>query len=192
MSNILQYSMARRMISALTTGEPSSVKATAAALDESADLGQLLAFAALGDGADGKDVGIAGAFGLQVHELGGRLTVEGRLGVGHARHRRDAASQRRRRAGADRLVLLTPRLAQMDVHVDEAWTDDLAGGIEGAIGLRRGMWPHAEDVFAANPHVANLIEVLRGINDSAIGNADGNHNRLFYTESDKAVGFSSW
>ena len=70
-----------------------------AALDETADLGQFLALAPLGDGADGKDVGVAGPLGLQVDELGRRLAVQGRLGVGHARHRRDAAGQRRRRAG---------------------------------------------------------------------------------------------
>ena len=107
-----------------------------AALDEAADLGQFRPLPALGDGADGEDVGVAGALGLQVDELGRRLAVEGRLGVGHARHRRDAAGQGRRRAGGDGLVLLAARLAQVDVHVDQAGADDLARGVEGAVGLR--------------------------------------------------------
>ena len=102
-----------------------------AALDQPADLGQLLALAALGDGADGKDVGVAGALGLEEDELGGGLAVEGRLGVGHAGDRRDAAGQRRRGAGGDGLVLLAARLAQVDVHVDQAGADDLARGVEG-------------------------------------------------------------
>ncbi len=103
-----------------------------AAFDQAADLGQLRALAALGDGADGKDVGVAGPLGLQIDELGRRLAVEGRLGVGHAGHRRDAAGQRRRRAGGDGLVLLAARLAQVDVHVDQARADDLAGGVDHA------------------------------------------------------------
>src|SRR6516225_10137000 len=151
-----------------------------AAFDESADLGEFLAVSALGDGADGKDVGVAGAFGLQIDELRRRLAVQRRLGVGHAGDGRDAAGQRRRRAGADRLVLLAARFAQVDVHVDQPRTDDLVGGVKGAIGLRRGMRPHAEDVLAANPQVANLIEVLSGVDDPAVADAEGNHNRLFY------------
>ena len=109
----------------------------------------------------GKTLALPARLACRVDELGRRLTVQGRLGVGHARHRRDAAGQRRRRAGADRLVLLAARLAQMDVHVDEAGTDDLARGVEGAVGLRRRVRSHAEDLLAANPQIGNLVDVLR-------------------------------
>ena len=85
-------------------------KSHGAAFDQAPDLGQLLALASLGDGADGEDVGVAGAAGLKVDELGGRLTIESRLGVGHAGYRRDAAGQGRRCPGGNRLILLTPRL----------------------------------------------------------------------------------
>ena len=132
LSNIRQYSSARRMISALTTGEPSSVKATAPPSTRPPISASSVPCAALGDGADGKDVGVAGPLGLEVDELGRRLAVEGRLGVRHAGHRRDAAGQRRRRAGGDGLVLLAARLAQVDVHVDQAGADDLARGVDGA------------------------------------------------------------
>ena len=42
---------------------------------------------------------------------------------------------------ADRLVLLAARFAQVDVHVDEPGTDDLARGVEGAVGLQCGCGP---------------------------------------------------
>src|SRR5207302_9100763 len=100
-----------------------------AALDEAADLGQLGALAALGDGADGEDVGVAGPLRLEVDELGGRLAVEGRLGVGHAGDRGDAAGEGGGGAGGDGLVLLAAGLAEVDVHVDQAGADDLAGGV---------------------------------------------------------------
>lgn len=61
-------------------------EADGAAIDQPADLGQLFAFPSLGDGPDRKHVGVAGPLGLQVHELGCRLAIERRLGVGHACH----------------------------------------------------------------------------------------------------------
>ena len=120
LSNIRQYSMARRMISALTTGDAVVGEGDRPAFDQAADLGQFLPLPSLGDGADGKDIGVAGALGLEIDELRRRLAVEGRLGVGHARHRGNAAGQGRRRAGGDGLVFFAARLAQMDVHVDQA------------------------------------------------------------------------
>ena len=133
-----------------------------AALDQAADLRQFLPLPALGDGADGKDVGVAGPLGLEIDELGRRLAVEGRLGVRHARHRGDAAGQGRRRAGGDGLVLLAARLAQMDVHVDQAGADDLA---------RRRRWcgrrcssgcgPMPRMRSSRDPQVGDLVEVLR-------------------------------
>ena len=68
-------------------------------------------------------------------ELGGGLAVDGGFGVRHTRHGRDAAGQGGRRAGGDGFVFLAARLAQMDVHVDEAGADDHARGVDGAVGL---------------------------------------------------------
>ena len=63
----------------------------------------------------------------------------------------------------------------MHVHVDQSGTNDLARGIERAIGLRRRVRPHGENVFAANPQIANAVEILRRVDDPAIGNAEGVH-----------------
>jgi hypothetical protein len=68
----------------------------------------------------------------------------------------------------------------MDVHINEAGTDDLARGVESAIRLRRGVRSEAEDVFAANPQIRHLVDALSRVDDAAIGDAKGNHSQLFY------------
>ena len=70
-----------------------------AGLDQLADLGQFLAFAVLAHAGDDEDVAVAGLGGLVADELDGALAVDGRIGVGDAGDRGEAAGQRRGRAG---------------------------------------------------------------------------------------------
>ena len=182
LSNMRQYSSARRMISALTTGASSSVKATAPPSHEPADLGQLRALPALGDGADGKDVGVAGPLGLQVDELRRRLVVEGRLRVRHARHRRDAARQCRGGAGGDRLVFFAARFAQVNVHVDEPGADDLAASRRWcALACSSGCGPMPPNLPAAHPQIDDPIDVLRGVDDPAVDDAKDVHAGILWS-----------
>ena len=109
-------------------------------LDQLADLGQFLPLAVLAHAGDDEDVAVAGLGGLVADELDRALAVDGRVGVGHAGDRGEAAGQRRGRARLDRLVLLEARLAEVDVHVDQARGDDPARGVEHfrpAVGARR-------------------------------------------------------
>ena len=180
LSNMRQYSMARRMISALTTGEPSSVKATAPPSTRPPISASSTPLRPLVRAPIGKDIGVAGALGLQVDELGGGLAVDGRLGVGHAGHRRDAAGQRRGGAGGDGLVLLAARLAQVDVHVDQAGTDDLVGGVDGAVGVQVGPRAEREDAVALDPEVGDGVEILGRVDDAAmVDQKDGHSGRLY-------------
>ena len=144
-----QYSIARRMISELTTGEPSSVNATAPPSTRPPISASSAPLRPLVMRADGEDVGVAGALGLEVDELGRRLAVDGRLGVGHARDAGHAAGQGGGGAGGDGLVLLAARLAEVDVHVDQPGADDLAGGVEGGVGAQVG--PVADGQDACRP-----------------------------------------
>ena len=130
-------------------------KGDGAAFDQTADFGQLGAASALGEGADREDVGVAGPLRLEMDELGRRLAVDGRLRVRHTGHRRDAAGQRRGGAGGDGFVLFAARLAQVDVHVDQAGADDHPGRVDGAVGLDLWVRPDAEDAVAADPEVAD-------------------------------------
>src|SRR5206468_5031808 len=105
------------------------------------------------------------------------LAVQRLFGVRHARHRRDPAGQRRGGAGRDRLVLLAPRLAQVDVHVDQARADDLARGVEGAVGPQVLLRPDPGDAVALDPQVGDLVEVLRRVDHPAVGDAQDGHER---------------
>src|SRR5207249_862939 len=83
-------------------------------------------------------------------------------------HRGYAARKRRRGAGLDRLVLFSTRLAQMDVHVDQARHDDQPGGVNRAVGEPFGLGPQTGDAVVADPEVRHLVEVLSRIDDSAV------------------------
>src|SRR5439155_12746757 len=109
-----------------------------AALDQTAHFGQLGALASLGDGTDWEDVGMAGTSGLEVYEVGGGLAVERRFGIRHARHRGDTARECGCGSGSDGLVLLATRLPQMNVHVDQTRTDNLAARVEHTTRLQLG------------------------------------------------------
>src|SRR5438067_1847257 len=83
----------------------------------------------------------------------------------------DAAGAGRGGAGLDGLVLLASRFAQVNVHVDQAGTDDAVLRVDGRIG-DSGLRSDAEDVAIADPELSDLIEVLRRIDDPSAANAD--------------------
>ena len=138
-----------------------------AAGDELAEFGQLFALASLADGADGIDVGLPGPLGLEHDELGRGLGVDGGHRVGHAGDRRHAAGQGGGRAGGDGLVLLVARLAEVDVNVDQARADDHAPGVDDDLGLLDSPLADRQDSAPADPEVADLVEVLAGVDDPA-------------------------
>ena len=95
----------------------------AAGLLQVAELGELLALLAAGDGADRVDPHRALRAGpLDDRARDPRGVVHG-VGVGHGADRGEAAGRRRARAGRDRLLVLAPRLPQVGVDVDEARAD---------------------------------------------------------------------
>ena len=111
-------------------------------------------------------------------ELGLGLAVDRRLGVGHGGHRRDPAGDGRRGAGGDGLVLLPPWFAEVDVHVDPAGRDDEAGGVDGAIGSAAGLRAGGEDAVVFDPQIGDGVEVLRRIDDAAVGDAEDGHEEI--------------
>ena len=92
--------------------------------------------------------------------------------VGHARHRSHAAGQGGAGAGGDRLVLFVARLAQMDMNVDQSRTNDHALGVDDDLGLFVAP-SHRQNPAAADPEIANLVDVLRGVDDPAAGDLNG-------------------
>ena len=95
-----------------------------------ADGGQFFAGASLGDGADGEHVHRRQP-PCALHDVtGDGGTVVHRLGVGHGADGCEPAGRRRARAALDGFGVLEARLAQVDMHVDEAGGHYQAGGIE--------------------------------------------------------------
>src|SRR5207247_5858986 len=68
------------------------------------------------------------------------------------------------RAGRDGFLVLMARLAQVHVHVDEAGTHPLAGGVDHRRALRRGE-PAADprDLAVLDQHVLHGIDGAGGI-----------------------------
>ena len=105
-----------------------------ARLHQLADLRQLLSLAVAADARHHKHIAGVGSNRLLMDKFHGGLRVDGRLGVGDAGHAREATRQGRLRAGGDCFGLLTPRLPQMDMHVDQAGRHNQSGGGERLIG----------------------------------------------------------
>ncbi len=84
-----------------------------------ADLGQPLPGEPERERPDGMDPRAAGQRRTLQDEARDRAAVVHRVGVGHAGDRREAARERRRHPGRDRLLVLLPRLPQVHVHVDQ-------------------------------------------------------------------------
>jgi hypothetical protein len=110
-----------------------------AGLGHLAQLRQLLPLEPLRDGAHGEDVRRAGFAGLRVHVDHADRVVAHAARVGHHGDAREAAGDRRRGARGDRLLVLAPRLAEVDVHVDEAGDDDQPLRVDGLVGLFRDL-----------------------------------------------------
>ena len=91
-----------------------------------AELGELIALGPERDGADRIHARELRFGRLLEDELRDPGVVVDRVGVRHARDRREPAGDGRRHAGGDRFLVLLPRLAQVDVDVDEARRHDPA------------------------------------------------------------------
>ena len=130
-----------------------------------ADLGQLLPLLPLAHRTDGIDPGKSVPPGLGGDVLADRPVVVDRLGVGHTRHGRKAAGGRRQRATADGLFVLLPRLAQMDVHVDEARGHHLTRGVHhfGTPGPGDFL-VHPGDVAVFHQYLVRAVQILARVN----------------------------
>ncbi len=98
------------------------------ALDQIGHFGQFLPLSVLRHAGDRMDVDRRAptAFDHEFHHV---ARMNGRVGIGHAGHGREASKSGRPTAGLDRLLVLLARLAQMYVHVHPAGRNELARGI---------------------------------------------------------------
>ena len=133
-----------------------------------ADLGHLGALLAPADGADRPDAGVAVALRLVQHVLGHRAVVVDRIGVGHRRHRGEAAGRSGTGAAFYRLLVLLARLAQVDVHVDQPRSHHQTLGVDdlGATPRTQAL-TQPDDLAVLDQDIADRVEILRRIDDPA-------------------------
>ncbi|MNZ81531.1 hypothetical protein D3C78_1002020 [compost metagenome] len=101
-------------------------------------LGQLLAGQALGQGADGEDLGVAGFLGTVEDQLGHRRGVQHRTGQGRAAEAGDAAAGGRQGFAGDIALAAVAGLAQGDVEVHQAGRGHQALGVYLLVALETG------------------------------------------------------
>ena len=101
-----------------------------------------------------------------LHELDLGLGVDRGFGVGHAGDGGKPARQGRRRAGGDGLVVFASRLAQVNVHVDQARRDDFAAGVDDQV-LAVARRVVAGDAAVLDEQIGHAIQLLAGIDDAA-------------------------
>ena len=131
------------------------------------DVGELLAFLSARDRADRIHASEARFRGAAQDQLGDAGVIVHRRRIGHARDRGEAAGDRGRRAGGDRLLVLLPRLAQMDVHVDQAGTDHQPRRhVHDFAAIRqadRQIAPDARDAIAVDEQIERAVEAGRRV-----------------------------
>jgi hypothetical protein len=130
-------------------------------------LGHLLALAPLRDAADGIHPAKAFLGGFRLDEMHDGLVVDGRVGVGHAGHRRDPPGHRRVGARDDGLFVLIPRLAQVHMHIHEARRDRQALGVEDLVGLDLEALAHLGDDAVLDEDIGLAVPLVDGIDDVA-------------------------
>ncbi len=129
-----------------------------------AELGELLALRPERDRADRIHARQLRFGRLLEDELRDPGVVVDRVGVRHARDRRESAGDRRRRAGGDRLLVLLPRLAQVHVDVDEArGHDPAARHFEDLGALDRQVLADARDHAVLDQDIELAVPAIDGI-----------------------------
>ena len=128
--SIPAYSSAVRMRAAVRTGNPSSLKATAPPAFLLGHLGDALPLEAVRDRPDREDAAGARLARALEDAIGDRDVVVHRVGVRHAGHRGEPARGGGAGPALDVLLVLLARLAEVDVHVDEAGGHDEPPGVQ--------------------------------------------------------------
>lgn len=144
----------------------------AAGGSEVAELGELFAGAAPGNGADGQDAdnGAGGRLAQDVFDDGAR--VHGGFGVGHGADGGEAAAGGGAGAGGDVLLVLEAGVAEMGVEVDKAGGDDEAAGIDLARTAGGERVADGGDSAILDEDVGDGVVARCGVDEAAVADDD--------------------
>ena len=120
---------------------------------------------------------MAPGFGHDV--LGDRAIVVWRRGIGHTGDGGKATGGGSQRARAHGLLVLLPRLPQVDVHVDQTGSHHQSRSIDdlGVLGARN-LLVHPGDPPVLDQHLEQTIEILAGIHYPAAGDEKSHSSSL--------------
>ncbi len=125
-----------------------------------AELGELLATRPERHGTDRVDPRQPRLRRLLEDELRDAGVIVDRLGVRHAGNGGEPSGDCRRRARRDRLFVLLPRLAQVNVHVDQTGHDQRASSdLEHLCAVDREIPGHPSDTSVLDQHVERAVTV---------------------------------
>ncbi|MCY1238062.1 hypothetical protein D9M72_507800 [compost metagenome] len=120
--------------------------------------GQLLAGQALGEGANGKDLGVAGFLGAVEDHLGHGRSVQHRAGQGRAAEAGDATADGGQGLTGDIALAAVAGLAQGDGQVHQAGGGHQALGVEGLVRFETGGGlADGGDLAAVEEEVGDLV-----------------------------------
>lgn len=126
-----------------------------------AHFGQLLSLFADGDGADGMHLAHPRLFPAGDDIADDRRVVADGRGIGHAADLREPAAHRRRAAAGDVFFILEPRLAQVNVHVDQAGEHMQPRGVDRFRLRVFDLGGDADDLAPFRQNIADLAAVRK-------------------------------
>ncbi|MNZ41518.1 hypothetical protein D3C78_590700 [compost metagenome] len=146
----------------------------AAGVAQGHQLGQLLAFQALGQGADRVDLAVGGLAGAVEDQFGHGRGVQHRLGLRRAAQAGDTAGDGGAGFTGDVAFAAVARLAQGHAEVDQAGRGDQAISLDRAAGVEAGRGgTDGGNAAAVQVQVGDLVQAAVGVDDPGAENTDG-------------------
>ncbi|MNZ82440.1 hypothetical protein D3C78_1011380 [compost metagenome] len=136
--------------------------------------GQLLAFQALGQGADGVDLAVAGFAGAVEDQLGHCRGIEHRLGLRWAAQAGDASGHGGAGFTGNGALAAVTRLAQRYTEVDQAGCGDQAICLDCTAGAEAGRGrADGGNAATVQVQVGDVVQATLGVDDPGAKNAEG-------------------